>query len=186
LLWQGWPFIFFLLATPVQFIVGRQYIVGAYKAARNRTANMDTLIAMGSMAAYLYSVVVLLGMIFGLSGAIGDHVYFETSAVILTLITLGKLLEARAKGRTSEAIKKLMGLAPRTATLLRGTEEVEVPVDELVVGDIVVVRPGERVPVDGVVIEGRSSVDESMLTGESLPVSKQVGSEVIGATVNKS
>src|SRR5690606_2580538 len=126
------------------------------------------------------------GMIFELAGAIGHHVYFETSAVILTLITLGKLLEARAKGRTSEAIKKLMGLAPRTATLLRGTEEVEVPVDELVVGDIVVVRPGERVPVDGVVIEGRSSVDESMLTGESLPVSKQVGSEVIGATVNKS
>src|SRR5690606_34993985 len=185
LLWQGWPFIFFLLATPVQFIVGRQYIVGAYKAARNRTANMDTLIAMGSMAAYLYSVVVLLGMIFGLSGAIGDHVYFETSAVILTLITLGKLLEARAKGRTSEAIKKLMGLAPKTATLLRDGVEVEIAIDDVEIGDALIVRPGGRVPVDGIVIEGRSSVDESMLTGESLPVNKETGSEVIGATINK-
>jgi Cu+-exporting ATPase len=185
LLWNGWPFVFFLLATPVQFIVGRQYMVGAYKAARNRTTNMDTLIAMGSMAAYLYSIVVLLGIVFGISG-IGDHVYFETSAVIITLITLGKLLEARAKGRTSEAIKKLMGLAPKTATLLRNGEEVETAVDDLVVGDTILVRPGERIPVDGVVIEGRSSVDEAMLTGESLPVGKQVGSEVIGATVNKS
>ena len=185
LLWAGWPFVFFLLATPVQFIVGRQYLVGAYKAARNRTTNMDTLIAMGSMAAYIYSVVVLFGIAFGISG-LGDHVYFETSAVIITLITLGKLLEARAKGRTSEAIKKLMGLAPKTATLLRAGEEVEVSVDDLVVGDTILVRPGERIPVDGVVIEGRSSVDEAMLTGESLPVGKQVGSEVIGATINKS
>jgi Cu+-exporting ATPase len=185
LLWAGWPFVFFLLATPVQFIVGRQYLVGAYKAARNRTTNMDTLIAMGSMAAYIYSIVVLFGIAFRISG-IGDHVYFETAAVIITLITLGKLLEARAKGRTSEAIKKLMGLAPKTATLLRAGEEVEVAVDDLVVGDTILVRPGERIPVDGIVIEGRSSVDEAMLTGESLPVGKQVGSEVIGATVNKS
>ncbi len=185
LLWAGWPFVFFLLATPVQVIVGRQYIVGAYKAARNGTTNMDTLIAMGSLAAYIYSVVVLLGIVFGLSETIGDHVYFETAAVILTLITLGKLLEARAKGRTSEAIKKLMGLAPKTATLLRDGQEIEVPVDDLMVGDRLLVRPGERIPVDGVVIEGHSSVDESMLTGESLPVSKETGSEVIGATVNK-
>ncbi|MCC6802065.1 MAG: cadmium-translocating P-type ATPase [Anaerolineae bacterium] len=185
LLWSGFPLVFFLLATPVQVIVGRQYIVGAWKALKNRTANMDTLIAMGSSVAYIYSVIVLLGMIFGIAG-IGEHVYFETAAVILTLITLGKLLEARAKGRTSEAIKKLMGLAPRTATLLRDDEEVEIPVDDMVVGDRMVVRPGERVPVDGIVIEGRSSVDESMLTGESLPVNKRVGSEVIGATVNKS
>jgi P-type Cu+ transporter len=185
LLWQGWPLVFFLLATPVQLIVGRQYIVGAYKAARNRTANMDTLIAMGSMAAYLYSVVVLLSTSFGFSNAIGSHVYFETAAVILTLITLGKLLEARAKGRTSEAIRKLMSLAPKTAILLRNNEEVEVAVDDVVAGDLLVVRPGESIPVDGLVVEGRSSVDESMLTGESLPVTKSVGSEVIGATVNK-
>jgi P-type Cu+ transporter len=185
LLWSGWPFVFGILATPVQIIVGRQYIVGAYKAARNRTTNMDTLIAIGSLAAYLYSIAVLIGIVFGFSETIGDHVYFETAAVILTLITLGKLLEARAKGRTSEAIKKLMGLAPKTATLLRNGDEIEVPVDEVAVGDLLVVRPGERVPVDGVVVEGRSSVDESMLTGESLPVTKEVGSQVIGATVNR-
>jgi Cu+-exporting ATPase len=185
LLWSGWPFIFGLLATPVQVIVGRQYMVGAYKAARNRSANMDTLIAMGSLAAYLYSIIVLIGIVLGVSDAVGGHVYFETAAVILTLITLGKLLEARAKGRTSEAIKKLMGLAPKTATLLRDGQEIEVPVDDLMIGDMLLVRPGERIPVDGIVIEGRSSVDESMLTGESLPVNKETGSEVIGATVNK-
>ena len=184
LLWSGFPFLFFLLATPVQLIVGRQYTVGAWKAARNGVTNMDTLIALGSWAAYLYSVAVLIGIVFGISG-IGDHVYFETSAVILTLITLGKLLEARAKGRTSEAIKKLMGLAPKTATLLRDGAEVEVAIDDVEIGDALIVRPGERVPVDGIVIEGRSSIDESMLTGESLPVNKETGSEVIGATINK-
>ncbi len=185
LLWAGWPFVFGLLATPVQFIVGRQYLVGAIKAARNRSANMDTLIAMGSSAAYFYSVVVLAGIVLGFSDVIGDHVYFETAAVIITLITLGKLLEARAKGRTSEAIKALIGLAPKTATLLRDGQEIEVPADDVMQGDVLVVRPGERIPVDGVVIEGRSAVDESMLTGESLPVNKSVGSEVIGATVNR-
>jgi Cu+-exporting ATPase len=185
LLPTSWTLVFFALATPVQILLGRQYIVGAWKALRNRSANMDTLIALGSSVAYIYSLVILLGMIIGAEGA-GGHVYFETSAVILTLITLGKLLEARAKGRTSEAIKKLMGLAPRTALLLRDGEEVEVSVDDVLVGDTLVVRPGERIPVDGVVIEGRSSVDESMLTGESLPVGKSTGSEVIGATVNKS
>jgi P-type Cu+ transporter len=185
LLWSGFPFVFFLLATPVQVIVGRQYMVGAYKAARSGSANMDTLIAMGSLAAYVYSLVVLAGIVFGFSESVGDHVYFETAAVILTLITLGKLLEARAKGRTSEAIKKLMGLAPKTATLLRDGQEVEVAIDDVLAGDVLVVRPGERIPVDGIVIEGRSAVDESMLTGESLPVNKETGSGVIGATVNK-
>jgi P-type Cu+ transporter len=185
IMWAGWPFVFGLLATPVQVLLGKQYIVGAIKAARNRSANMDTLIAMGTLAAYLYSVAVLLAIIFEQTAVIGDMVYFETAAVILTLITLGKLLEARAKGRTSEAIKKLMGLAPRTATLLRDGEEVEVPVKTLQAGDVVVVRPGERIPVDGVVVEGRSAVDESMLTGESLPVNKSAGKEVIGATINK-
>jgi Cu+-exporting ATPase len=183
-MWNGWAFVFFLLATPVQLIVGKQYVVGAWKAARNGTTGMDTLIAIGSLTAYIYSVVVLIAIIFNIEPLIG-HVYFETAVVILTLITLGKLLEARAKGRTSEAIKKLMGLAPRTAYLLRDGQEVEVNIDDVVEGDVVVVRPGERIPVDGVVIEGRSSVDESMLTGESLPVNKTTGSNVIGATVNK-
>ncbi|MFN8373071.1 MAG: heavy metal translocating P-type ATPase [Anaerolineae bacterium] len=183
-MWSWWPFLFALLATPVQIIVGKQYIVGAWKAARNGTTGMDTLIAIGSLTAYIYSLIVLAGITFNIEPLIG-HVYFETAAVILTLITLGKLLEARAKGRTSEAIKKLMGLAPRTAYLLRDGQEVEVSIDDVVEGDTLVVRPGERIPVDGVVIDGRSSVDESMLTGESLPVNKSVGSNVIGATVNK-
>ncbi len=183
-MWVGWPFVFGLLATPVQVLLGRQYIVGAWKAARNRTANMDTLIALGSLAAYAYSVAVLIGTLLNINGLSG-HVYFETGAVILVLITFGKLLESRAKGRTSEAIKKLMGLAPRTATLLRDGQETEVSVDDIVVGDTLVVRPGERIPVDGIVVEGRSSVDESMLTGESLPVGKSVGSNAIGSTINK-
>jgi Cu+-exporting ATPase len=174
--WVNW--LMFTLATPVQFYVGWQYYVGGYKAIRNGSANMDVLIAMGSSAAYFYSIPVLLGMIPG-------HVYFETGAVIITLIRLGKFLEARAKGQTSEAIKKLMGLQAKTARIIRNGEEQEVPVDEVVAGDIVLVRPGEKVPVDGVVVEGRSTIDESMLTGESLPVSKSPGDDVIGATLNK-
>ncbi|MFN8379563.1 MAG: heavy metal translocating P-type ATPase [Anaerolineae bacterium] len=183
--WNGWPFVFFLLATPVQIIVGKQYMVGAYKSLRGGTANMDVLIALGSLAAYLYSIFVLVGIV---TGALppATHVYFETSAVILVLITFGKWLEARAKGHTSDAIRKLMTLAPPTALLLRGDEEIETPVDDLLAGDRVVVRPGGRVPLDGVVVSGTSSVDESMLTGESLPVSKAEGSEVIGGTINKS
>lgn len=172
------PWLEFLLATPVQFYVGWQYYVGAYKALRNGSANMDVLIAMGSSAAYFYSIPVILGLIPG-------HPYFETAAVIITLIRLGKFLEARAKGRTSEAIKKLMGLRAKTAHIIRSGEDMEVPVDQVLVGDIVVVRPGEKIPVDGVVIEGRSAVDESMLTGESLPVEKGPGEPVIGATLNK-
>jgi Cu+-exporting ATPase len=168
----------FALATPVQFYVGKQYYVGAYKALRNGSANMDVLIAMGSSAAYFYSIPVLLGWIDG-------HVYFETSAVIITLIKLGKYLEARAKGRTSQAIKKLMGLQAKSAHILHGGQDWEVPVDQVQSGDIVIVRPGEKIPVDGVVIEGRSSVDEAMLTGESLPVEKGPGDPLIGATLNK-
>ncbi|HSG25526.1 MAG TPA: copper-translocating P-type ATPase [Anaerolineales bacterium] len=174
--WVNW--VMFVLATPVQFYVGWQYYVGGYKAIRNGSANMDVLIAMGSSAAYFYSIPVLLGWIPG-------HVYFETGAVIITLIRLGKFLEARAKGQTSEAIKKLMGLQAKTARIVRDGEELEVPSDEVVVGDLVLVRPGEKIPVDGVVVEGRSTVDESMLTGESLPVSKGPGETVIGATLNK-
>lgn len=174
--WANW--LMLALATPVQFYVGWQYYVGAFKSLRNRSANMDVLIAMGSSAAYFYSLPIVFGWLHG-------HVYFETAAVIITLIKLGKYLEARAKGRTSEAIKKLMGLQARTARVERQGQELEVSVDDVRVGDIVLVRPGEKIPVDGVVVEGRSSVDESMLTGESLPVGKKPGDAVIGATLNK-
>lgn len=174
--WMDW--LMFALATPVQFYVGSQYYIGAYKALRNGSANMDVLVAMGTSAAYFYSLPIVLGLISG-------HVYFETAAVIITLIKLGKYLEARAKGRTSEAIKKLMGLQARTARVIRDGQELDVPVDEVMVGDIVLVRPGEKIPVDGVIIDGRSAVDESMLTGESLPVEKSPGDAVIGATLNK-
>ncbi len=185
LMGDAWIFLFFMLATPVQFVLGRQYVVGAYKSLRNGTANMDVLVAIGSSAAYIYSTIVLLGLIFGFSNLVGKADYFESAAVILTLITLGKLLEARAKGRTSEAIKKLMNLTPDTAVLLRDGEEINIKVSEIVEGDVLLVRPGERVPVDGLVQEGRSAVDESMLTGESMPVNKTPGAEVIGGTVNK-
>ena len=174
--WLNW--LMLVLATPVQFYVGWQYYVGAYKSLRNGSANMDVLIAMGSSVAYLYSLPVTFGWLDG-------HVYFETAAVIITLIRLGKFLEARAKGRTSEAIKKLMGLRAKTARIVRDGQELEVPVDEVKVGDVVLVRPGEKIPVDGVVVEGRSTIDESMLTGESLPVEKKPGDPVIGATLNK-
>ncbi|HEY5730083.1 MAG TPA: heavy metal translocating P-type ATPase [Anaerolineales bacterium] len=167
-----------IVATPVQFYVGWQYYVGAFKALRNRSANMDVLIAMGSSAAYFYSLPITFGLLAG-------HVYYETAAVIITLIKLGKFLEARAKGRTSEAIKKLMGLRAKTARVIRDGEEAEVSIDSVLVGDMVLVKPGETIPVDGVVVEGRSAVDESMLTGESLPVEKKQGDTVIGATLNK-
>jgi Cu+-exporting ATPase len=174
--WMNW--LMLALATPVQFYVGAQYYTGAYKALRNKSANMDVLIVMGSSVAYFYSILVVLGLITG-------HVYLETAAVIITLIRLGKFLEARAKGRTSEAIKKLMGLRAKNARILRDNVEMDVPIDDVRVGDIVIVRPGEKVAVDGVVIEGHSSVDESMLTGESLPVEKGPGDRVTGATLNK-
>ncbi len=174
--WYNW--VMFALATPVQFVVGAQYYVGAFKALRNGSANMDVLIAMGSSAAYVYSLAILFGLIVG-------HLYFETAAVIITLILLGKFLEARARGRTSEAIRRLLGLQAKTARVERQGVELDVPVDDVQRGDIVLVRPGERVPVDGTVIEGRTAVDESMITGESLPVEKAPGDEVIGATLNK-
>lgn len=180
-----WLFVFGAMATPVYVMLGRQYITGAVKSLRNGTANMDVLVAMGTTAAYVYGLIVLLGVIFGFSDAVGKDDYFESAAVILTLITLGKLLEANAKGKTSEAIKKLMNLTPKTTRILRDGEEIEIAVNDLYVGDSVIVRPGERIPADGVVTEGQSSVDEAMLTGESLPVEKSVGSEVIGGTVNK-
>jgi P-type Cu+ transporter len=174
--WFNW--ILLALATPVQFYVGWQYYVGAFKALRNFSANMDVLIALGTSAAYFYSLPITFGWLDG-------HVYLETAAVIITLIKLGKFLEARAKGRTSEAIKKLMGLRAKTARVVRDGVEAEIAVDEVRVGDVVLVRPGEKIPVDGVVVDGRSTVDESMLTGESLPVEKKPGDLLIGATINK-
>ncbi len=177
-----------LLATPVQFYVGRAYHVGAWKAIRRFTANMDVLISIGTNAAYFYSVLVLIGFALGIN--FGDHVYFETAAVIITLIKVGKYLEARAKGETSAAIKNLMNLTPKTARVIRrdGSSqnvESEIAVDAVRVGDVMLVRPGERVPVDGVLLTGASSVDESMLTGESVPVEKNIGDKVMGGTVNK-
>jgi len=176
--WSGLGWLFLALATPVQFYVGRDFYVGAWKALKNRAANMDVLVAMGSSVAYFYSLAVLLGLVEG-------HIYFETAAVIITLIVLGKYLEAKAKGRTSEAIKKLIGLRAKTARIVRDGAEMEVSIDDVRVGDTVIVRPGEKIPVDGVVIEGRSSVDESMITGESMPVDKGPGDKIVGATVNK-
>lgn len=170
--------LFWVLATPVQFYTGWQYYVGAYKALRNKSANMDVLIAMGSSAAYFYSIPVVFGLLPG-------HGYFETSAVIITLVRLGKFLEARAKGGTSEAIKKLMSLKVKTARVIRNGEEINLPIDEVIPGDQLIIRPGEKFPVDGVVIEGKTSVDESMITGESFPVQKSPGSKVIGSTMNK-
>ena len=173
------------LTTIVQFYLGKAYYVSAWKALQNRTANMDTLVAMGSSVAYFYSLAILgLGL-----DPMHYHVYFESAAVILTLITVGKFLEARAKGQTGAAIRQLLGLRAKTARIVRGSgaasEEVETPVEDVLVGDIVVVRPGEKIPVDGVVIAGQSTVDESMLTGESLPVSKSAGDTVIGGAINK-
>ena len=180
--WVNW--LFLALATPVQFYVGWDYYTGAYKSLRNGSANMDVLVAMGSSVAYFYSLAVLIALTLG-STALGTHVYFETSAVIITLIVLGKLLEARAKGQTSEAIRKLAGLQARTARVQRDGVTMDIPVEQVVVGDMIVVRPGEKIPVDGIVTDGRSAVDESMITGESMPVSKSAGDEVTGATINK-
>ncbi|NOZ48692.1 MAG: cadmium-translocating P-type ATPase [Chloroflexi bacterium] len=179
--WVNW--LMWALATPVQFYVGRDYYVNGYKALKNGAANMDVLIAMGSSAAYFYSVAIILGRVLGFE--LGDHVYFETAAVIITLIRLGKFLEARAKGATSDAIKALMGLRAKTARVERDGQERDVPIAQVRVGDVVIVRPGEKIPVDGVVLSGQSAVDESMLTGESLPVDKSPGDQVIGATLNR-
>ncbi|HPP75991.1 MAG TPA: heavy metal translocating P-type ATPase, partial [Armatimonadota bacterium] len=180
------PYLQWALATPVQFWAGWLFYRGAWAAARHRTADMNTLIAVGSSAAYLYSVAAILFRdFFTAAGDIEPALYFDTSAVIITLILLGRYLEARAKGRASEAIRKLAGLRPRTARIIRNGLELDVPVEDVLVGDMVIVRPGEKIPVDGIVAEGSSSVDESMITGESIPVVKRPGDEVIGATINR-
>ena len=174
--WVNW--LFFLLATPVQFYTGLDYYINGWKSLKNKSANMDVLVAMGSSVAYFYSVAVLF------APSAGAHVYFETSAVIITLIKLGKMLEARTKGKTGSAIRKLMGLAPKNATILVEGREKEIPVTGVRKQNVVVVKPGERIPVDGTVTRGRSAVDESMISGEPIPVDKSEGDTVIGGTIN--
>ncbi|MFA5079035.1 MAG: heavy metal translocating P-type ATPase, partial [Dehalococcoidia bacterium] len=178
------PFLLWALATPVQFWAGLRFYKGAWGAIKHGAADMNTLIAVGTSAAYLYSVAVVLFPHFFAAAGIGHGLYFDTSSMIIALILMGRFLESRARGQTSEAIKKLIGLRPNTATVIREGKEVAVPVEEVAVGDILLVRPGERVPVDGVVSQGFSAVDESMLTGESMPVEKKAGENVTGATLN--
>ncbi len=178
-------FLQLLLQTPIQFWVGWQFYRGAWAAATHRTTDMNTLIAVGTSAAYLYSLLAtFFPSLFSAQGLTAE-VYFDTAGAIIVIILLGRMLEAKARGRTSEAISKLMGLQPRMARVVRDQEEMEIPVEEVRPGDMVLVRPGERIPVDGVVLEGSSAVDESMVTGESLPVDKGPGDEVIGATLNR-
>lgn len=172
------PYLLFLLSTPVQFVIGSQFYKSAWSALRVGSANMDTLIALGTSAAYMYSffLVFVLGQ---------DVQYFEISASLITFVMLGKLLESAAKSKTSTAIRKLMSLAPKTAIVIRKGKEIELPIDEVVIGDLILVKPGGKVPVDGTITTGSSSVDESMITGESIPVEKTAGSQVIGGTINK-
>ncbi|MBW2964143.1 heavy metal translocating P-type ATPase [Candidatus Woesearchaeota archaeon] len=171
-------YLLWALATPVQFYVGWQFYRGTWTAIKNKSANMDTLIAVGTSAAYFYSAYVVL------SGSMGGQ-YFETSAILITLVLLGKYFEAMAKGKTSEAIKKLVGLSAKTATVIRDGKEIKIPIDAVQVGDEIIVKPGEKIPVDGEITSGSSSVDESMITGESMPVEKKPGDIVVGATINK-
>jgi len=184
---MGWlDLVLLTLATPVQFWAGWRFYKGAWGALKHGQANMNTLVAMGTSAAYFYSLVATVAPgLFAVAGNRAD-VYFDTSALIVTLILLGRLLEMRARGRTSEAIKKLAGLQAKSARVIRGAEEVDVPLEDVKIGDVVVVRPGEKIPVDGRVVSGESAVDESMITGESIPVTKREGDEAIGATINSS
>ena len=184
-MFKGMEYLLWALATPVQFWAGWRFYKGAWGALRHRTTDMNTLIAVGSSAAYIYSVFATLFPGVFTSSGMTAHVYFDTSSAIITLILLGRYLEARAKGQTSEAIKKLIGLQPKTAIVVRDGQEQQIPIEEVLTGDLVLVKPGERVPVDGILREGYSSLDESMITGESIPVEKKVGDGVIGATINK-
>jgi Cu+-exporting ATPase len=183
--WLTNHWVQFLLATPVHVWVGWQFHVGFWKALKHGTADMNTLVSLGTNAGYLYSSMVTFAPGFFAAEGLTTGVYFETVAILHTLILLGRLFEARAKGRTSEAIKKLMGLQAKTARVVRDSQEIDIPVEDVRGGDLIIVRPGEKIPVDGVVREGVSAVDESMLTGESLPVEKRPGTEVFGATLNK-
>ena len=188
---SGWPtflhssWVQFVLVTPVLFWCGQSFYVGAWKAFTHRTANMNTLVALGTGSAYLYSVFVTLFPGFLISQGLKPEVYYEAAVVIIALLLLGRYFEQRARGQTSDAIRQLVGLQANTARVVRHNEEVDLPIAEVVVGDIVIVRPGEKIPVDGEVIEGTSTIDESMVTGEPVPVKKTQGEEVIGATINK-
>jgi len=176
--WQYKGIALLALATPVQFVAGYSFYRGAWNALKNKTSNMDTLIAIGTSVAYFYSAAVLL------TNPMGE-LYFEVAAVLISLVILGKYMEAHAKGKTSEAISKLIQLSPKKAHVIRGGKEITIDVDDVKVGDIVIVRPGEKIPVDGVIVSGNSSIDESMITGESMPVEKKSGDKVVGATINK-
>jgi len=178
-------YLLLALATPVQFWAGLRFYRGAWGALKHKTSDMNTLVAVGTSVAYFYSMIAVIAPGLFATGVAEPHLYFHTSAAIITLILLGRFLEARARGQTSEAIKKLIGMQPKTALVILEGEEREIPVEEVQVGDLILVRPGERVPVDGIVHQGYSSIDESMITGESIPVEKKVGDEVIGATINK-
>ncbi|MCK5592334.1 MAG: heavy metal translocating P-type ATPase, partial [Candidatus Pacebacteria bacterium] len=171
-------YILWILTTPVQFIAGKSFYLGAWRALKNKTSNMDTLVAIGTSAAYFYSVYLVLF-------SPGTGQYFETAAMLITFILFGKLLESIAKGKTSDAIRKLMAISPKIATVIRDKKEIKIPVDDVILGDIIIVKPGEKIPVDGKIIEGSSSVDESMITGESMPAKKKKGDTVIGGTLNK-
>ena len=183
--WLQHPYVLLVLATPIQFWVGWQFYQGFWAATKHKTADMNSLIALGTSAAYGYSVAVtcMPSLFAGLD--LGSHVYYDTSAIIITLIILGRLLEARARGQASEAMRKLIGLRAKTARLLRHGTEMDIPVEDVAIGDLIQVRPGEKIPVDGTIVEGHSTLDESMLTGESIPVDKGVGDQVFGATLNK-
>ncbi len=178
-------YLLWVLATPVQFWAGWQFYRGLWGGIKHRTANMNTLVAVGTSAAYFYSAAVILFPGFASSGGRGSEVYFDTAVMIVALILLGRFFETRARGQTSEAIKKLMGMQAKTARIIRDGQETDVPIEDVIVGDAIVVRPGEKVPVDGVVRKGHSSIDESMVTGESIPIEKNAGDRVIGATINK-
>ena len=176
----------FVLTTPVVFWVGSRFYVGAVKAAKQKTTDMNTLVAVGALSAYLYSALATFFPHFFAGAGIAPHVYFDGAAMIITLILLGRLLEARARGKTSMAIKRLMGLKPKTARVIRDGKEADIPIEEVMKGDVILVRPGEKISTDGVIVAGSSSIDESMLTGESIPVAKELGSDVFAATLNKS
>jgi len=187
---KTWPmewitYLSFILATPVQFIIGWRFYRGAWAALKHGTADMNVLIAVGTSAAYFYSVVATFAPHLVMIGGRMPDTYYDTSTMIIALILLGRLLEARAKGQTSEAIRRLTGLRAKTARVIRDHTEEDIPVEDVNVGDTILVRPGEKIPVDGVVTEGYSSVDESMITGEPIPASKKEGDNVIGATINR-
>ncbi|RUR75350.1 heavy metal translocating P-type ATPase [Chlorogloeopsis fritschii PCC 9212] len=183
--WLHHPLLQLVLTAPIQFWSGESFYQGAWKAFKRHTATMDTLVALGTSAAFFYSLFPTFFPGFFLNQGLSPDVYYEISAVVITLILLGRLLENRAKGQTSEAIRKLMGLQAKTARVIRNGQEIDLPIAEVVEGDVILVRPGEKIPVDGEIVDGSSTIDEAMVTGESLPVKKQPGDEVIGATINK-